>query len=100
MIQNNRQRLVSMVRGGTGRIEILRFKFGNEDSPSERLFVDESEMDKFIHLDPENPFCLLMGCRPELREETLRERPCLVRRGGRFVAVNPEKEGTIYLIEN
>lgn len=100
MIQNNRQRLVSMVRGGTGRIEILRFKFGNEDSPSERLFVDEDEMRKFVHLDPENPFCLLMGCRPEQREETLRERPCLARRGGRFVAVNPEKEGTIYLIEN
>lgn len=100
MKQIDRRGLVSMVRGGSRRVEVLRCKFGDDATPRERIFVDEEEMSKFAHLNPENPFCFLMGGRPEMREELLRDSPCLVRRDGRFVAVNPEKEGPIYLIED
>ena len=97
MNTNDRQRLVSMVRGGSsGREPCFRLRFGT-DAPSGTIFLDRDEIDKFGR-DSENLF--LLGCRPELREITLREHPCLVRQNdGRFVAVNPEKQGQIYLIE-
>ena len=100
---NDRQRLVSMVRGGSDRSEVYRIRFGDDDSPRTPLFVEESELEKFADYKPGTgqgvEYFLMFGCPRAEAEQVLRERPCLVRQGGRFVAVNPEKQGPVYLIE-
>ena len=93
-----------MVRGESDRQEIFRIKFGNDDSPSERIFVEESELERFVDYTPSEEgqvdYFLMWGCRPEDEERVLKESPCLVRQSdGRFKAVNPEERGPVYLIE-
>ena len=95
----DRQTLVSMVRGESDRVPLFRFRFG-EGEPRQAESIDRAEVEKLVGTStPEDGFLFVFGCRPEQAEETLRENPCLVRRGGRLVAMNPEKQGPVYLIE-
>lgn len=103
MGRNNRQKLLSMVRGESGRVPLWRIDFG-ENPPREPEFIDEDEVEKLFgddHTEGDRvEYQLLFGCPDEDRERVLRENPCLVRQpDGRFVAVNPEKTGQVYLIE-
>lgn len=91
----DRQTLVSMVRGESDRVPLFRFRFG-EGELRQAESIDRAEVERF---GTDDGFLFLFGCRPEQAEETLRENPCLVRQGGRLVAVNPEKKGPVYLIE-
>ena len=96
MKRNDRERLVEMVRGKSSRqVRIYGFRFGDDPTPD--ILVDEEEVDKLTPEGQDN--LVLFGCRPEDRERTLRENACLVRQeDGRFVAVNPEREGLRFLI--
>lgn len=87
-----------MVRGGSGRSPLFRFRFGEND-PSGSESIDGREIGKLLGSDSPDGFLFLFGCRPEQRETTLRENPCLVRQGGRFVARNPEQAGPRFLID-
>ena len=99
MRQNDdRQRLVSMVRGESGRSPLFRFRFG-EDVPSGSESIDGREVGKLLGSGSPDRLLFLFGCPPEQRDETLRENPCLVRQGGRFVARNPEQAGPRFLID-
>ena len=96
---NDRQKLVEMVRGERSRVPLFRFRFG-EDDLSGPESIDRTEVEKLVGTStPEDGFLFLFGCRPEDREETLRENPCLVRQGGRLVAVNIHREGPRFLID-
>ena len=96
MKQNDRQRLVSMVRGGDDR-EILVRLFPSKGEPRQELIRVEGELPSD---DPENPDRFVLGCRPEYRDKVHRENPCLVRQeDGRFKVINPDKKGPVYLIE-
>lgn len=101
MGRNDRERLVSMVRGESGRVPIYRMR-RPEDEPLSNPFyyVEEEELRKFVSLGCGGTY-LLDSVSPELREDVLRNSPCLVRQeDGRFVARNPEKEGQVYIIED
>lgn len=92
----DRRRLVSMVRGQDDR-DILFRLYPSDGEPRQEFIKVEGELPSS---EPTNRFRLLFGCRPEHREEVLRENPCLVRQAdGRFLAVNTDKSGTMYLID-
>lgn len=96
MNQNDRQRLVSMVRGENGRELLVRF-YPTDGKPRQEFIKVEGDLPS---PDPSNPFRFLLGCRPQDREQVLGESPCLVRQDdGRFVAVNPEGRGFACLID-
>lgn len=88
-----------MVRGEAGRVPLYRFKFGT-DVPKGPEYIDRAEMDKFVGMESDDEDLFLFGCRPEYREQVIREEPCLVRQDdGRFVAVNPELGRPVYLVD-
>lgn len=92
----DREKLIRMIGGDSGRERIIRLRFGEDESPDE-IFVDSSEADKLLGDGQEDLF--LFGVRPETREAVLRDSPCLVRQAdGRFKAVNIGKGGPVYLI--
>ena len=102
MGQNNRERLVSMVRGESGRVPIYRMRRPDGEPLSNPFYyVDEDELRKFVSLVGCGETYLFDSVSSELREEVLRDSPCLVRQeDGRFVAKNPEKEGQVYIIDD
>lgn len=97
MKQNDRQRLVSMVRGDSPDREVLFRLYPRDGEPRQEVIRVEGELPS---PDPNNPLRFVFGCRPEFRDEVLRDSPCLVRQSdGRFKAVNTDKQGVAYLID-
>lgn len=103
MSQENRQRLLEMVRGDDGRVPLWRICFDG-NPPREPEYIDGSEVDKLFDDIPSEDgrveYRLLFGCPDEAREEVLSDKPCLVRQpDGRFLAQNVGKEGPVYIVE-
>lgn len=92
---NQREKLLRIVRGDSGRVEIVPISSGEDRGGG--FVVDESEVRKLMRDGQEN--LLMYGTRPETRDEVLRENPCLVRQeDGRFVAMNTDREGAVFLV--
>lgn len=92
---NNRENLLRMVSGnGNRRIQMYFLGIGNQGRV---LSIDETEVNKLTG-DEEDLF--LFGTSPDVRDDVLRESPCLVRQpDGKIIARNEGKGGPVYFVE-
>lgn len=94
---NDRERLVRMVGGRTGRkINSIIVRFGKPGR--EEYDFSEEEVGDFLREGDDTLF--LFEARSDERERTLRESKCLVRQAdGGFVCRNVGQAGPIYLVD-